>query len=101
MRISFIRAELNRIKAREVAGAPKIEPKERKKRVLLLFFTTMGHVIDLPINTNLLQLAGTELVGDFLVEFSDCKNALFYYAKAVTNLFSPLQAWRKQKRTFN
>jgi len=79
----FIMSEIARSQAREIAIQSKIELMDRKKRVILAFFESMNHVLDLPINIPNIQIKATELLGDILFEFKDYKNALFYYDKAV------------------
>jgi len=61
----------------------KMERSRRKKQMLNNFFEMLCCVLDLPLYTKDIELKAIELVGDFLKEFNDTKNALFYYIHAV------------------
>eukprot|EP00826_Nyctotherus_ovalis_P025042 TRINITY_DN19345_c0_g2_i1.p1 TRINITY_DN19345_c0_g2~~TRINITY_DN19345_c0_g2_i1.p1 ORF type:complete len:192 (-),score=25.61 TRINITY_DN19345_c0_g2_i1:359-934(-) len=67
-------------KATEVKG----DKEARKKLMLTLFFQFVCSLLDLPMRMREVQLRAMELVGDLLRDFSDCKNALFYYTQTVT-----------------
>ena len=66
-----------------VATEPKIDKEVRKKQMMVLFFKFVSSLMNLPIKTKELQLKGIELIGDLLRDFSDHKNAIFYYSQAV------------------
>ena len=67
----------------EVVMSIKMERSRRKKQMLNNFFEMLCCVLDLPLYTKDIELKAIELVGDFLKEFNDTKNALFYYIHAV------------------
>lgn len=61
----------------------EVKKETRKKGMLKLFFQFVCTLLDLPMRMREVQLRAMELVGDLLREFSDYKNALFYYTQTV------------------
>jgi len=71
---------------RAISSKQSMKKEIRKNKMLSLFFHIIFNIIDLPIQTKNIQLQALELIGDFLTEFNDTKNALFYYKRAVMNI---------------